>query len=80
MRYATSMLNRTYIVLDYLDESIKAMAMSKIAAVRNKIGTEIDLFGRGTIGHCEFKKKMLNEARSGVELIEEEMVSLMVVD
>ncbi|CAB3228837.1 unnamed protein product [Arctia plantaginis] len=76
MSYATSLLNRTSLVLDYLDNSMISMCESNDAVVLNKIGTEIDLFAQGEVGLHEFKKKMWDEARKGVEILAEKRVSV----
>lgn len=65
--YATSILNRTKLVLNYLDSSMMKMSESKNALVQNKIGSEIDLFAGGEASYLEFKRKMREEAANGVK-------------
>lgn len=70
--YATSILNRTELVLKYLDNSMVKMGESKSSVVQSKIGTEIDLFAGGKERYLEFKNRMREEGAMGVKLNEDE--------
>lgn len=67
MDYATSMLNRTDRILDYLDKSIVKMNESKNPTVLRKVGSHIDLFAVGVEKYKEFRQSMLKEAEKGVD-------------
>ncbi|KAJ8717875.1 hypothetical protein PYW07_005805 [Mythimna separata] len=71
-KYATSILNRTELVLKYLDYSMVKMGESKSSVVQNKIGTEIDLFGGDEGAFLEFKNRMRDEAAKGVKALDED--------
>lgn len=73
-RYAPSMLNRTGLVLQYLDNCMIHMSESKNPVVQNKIGSEIDLFAQGETGYKEFKEKMREEAANGVKMLEDKVL------
>ncbi|KAJ8717228.1 hypothetical protein PYW08_005627 [Mythimna loreyi] len=75
-KYATSILNRTDLVLKYLDYSMVKMAESKSSVVQSKIGTEIDLFAGGEATYMEFKNRMREEAAMGVKSLNEDKDTL----
>lgn len=80
MNYASSMLNRTGLVIEYLDKSIIKMNESKKSVVWSKIGSEIDLFAQGEASFKEFKEKMWEEASKGVKMLNADLIPELVSD
>uniref|UniRef100_A0A2A4J5I0 Uncharacterized protein n=1 Tax=Heliothis virescens TaxID=7102 RepID=A0A2A4J5I0_HELVI len=62
--YGTSILNRSKLVLKYLDQCMMKMGESKDTLVQSKIGSEIDLFAGGESSYMDFKNRMREEAAS----------------
>ncbi|PZC83832.1 hypothetical protein B5X24_HaOG206989 [Helicoverpa armigera] len=70
--YGTSMLNRSKLVLKYLDQCMMKMGESKDTVVQSKIGSEIDLFAAGQSFYMDFKNRMREEAAS-VKLLNDDV-------
>nr|XP_021182169.2 uncharacterized protein LOC110370613 [Helicoverpa armigera] len=70
--YGTSMLNRSKLVLKYLDQCMMKMGESKDTVVQSKIGSEIDLFAAGQSFYIDFKNRMREEAAS-VKLLNDDV-------
>ncbi|XP_075981142.1 uncharacterized protein LOC142979836 [Anticarsia gemmatalis] len=80
VNYASSVLNRTKLVLQYLDSSVIQMSETKNLALQAKLGTEIDLFAQGEAVFKEFKEKMREEAAKGVKILYDDLESVAVPD
>ncbi|CAG5049312.1 unnamed protein product [Parnassius apollo] len=64
---ASSVLNQTTILLEYLDNCMIKMNENKDQVVRSKVGSEIDMFACGLEKFIEFRDKLLNEVSSGIQ-------------
>ncbi|CAK1584546.1 unnamed protein product [Parnassius mnemosyne] len=67
LEYASSVLNQTSMLLEYLDNCMIIMNDSKDQVVRSKVGSEIDVFACGLEKFLEFRDKLLNEVSSGIQ-------------
>lgn len=67
MDYASSMLNRSRMLIEHLDTCMVKMNDSKVPEVQRKIGSEIDLFAAGVSEYVEFRSRMLNEEFRGLQ-------------
>lgn len=82
--YASSVLTRSDLVLEYLDNSIIKMNESKSPTMQCKVGKEIDLFSGGVENYLKFRSKMLEEGAKGIErainvnVLEEEFDAMIV--
>ncbi|XP_028029737.1 uncharacterized protein LOC114242675 [Bombyx mandarina] len=66
IEYASSILDRTSLVLEYLDCSMIKMNESKDPTVRDKIGKVIDLLACGQTDYNKFRAKMSELGAKGV--------------
>ncbi|XP_063830368.1 uncharacterized protein LOC135079686 [Ostrinia nubilalis] len=66
-QYASAIVKQTNLVIEYFDYCMAKMNESKDVEVKNKIGTEIDLFAGGQAAYLEFRKKLLDLALTGAK-------------
>lgn len=66
IEYASSILDRTSLVLEYLDCSMIKMNESRDPTVRDKIGKVIDLLACGQTDYNKFRAKMSELGAKGV--------------
>ncbi|XP_013162613.1 PREDICTED: uncharacterized protein LOC106114077 [Papilio xuthus] len=67
MQLASSALNQTSMLLEYLDLCMIQMNMSKDYTILNKVGSEIDLFACGLDKFIEFRNRLLKEVYTGIQ-------------
>lgn len=68
-QYASSMLKQMKVLLEYFDNCMMKMSESKDMEIKNKIGTEIDLFAGDRETYLEFRKNMLDLALNGAKTL-----------